>query len=96
MASEILKIYKKSIFRFQEMQYKESELLKKIDAAEFVYFIKATVGVEEIGDLVVIMDRENQEFKVLRILYVGFYDLSQLEMLMLRAVEFLWKYENSF
>lgn len=30
VSSEIIKIYKKSIFRFQDMQYRESELIKKI------------------------------------------------------------------
>lgn len=92
----MLKIFKKSIFRFADMQMKEVELIKKIDGCEFVYFVRATVGEELIGDLVVTLDRDITDYKALKVLYIGFYDFSQLEMLMLRFVEFLWKFENAF
>lgn len=74
------------------MQMKEVDLIKKIDACEYVYFVRATVGEEVIGDIICCLDRDIQEYKALRVLYIGFYDFSQLEMLMLRFVEFLWKY----
>lgn len=32
VSSEIMKIFKKSIFRYSEMQMKEVELIKKIDS----------------------------------------------------------------
>lgn len=78
------------------MQFKEVELVKKIENSEFVYFVRANVGDEVIGDIIVTLEREIEDYKALRVLYMGFYDLSQLEMLMLRFVEFLWKYENSY
>lgn len=96
VSSEVVKIYKKSIFRFAEMQFREAELMKKIENSEYVYFVRATIDEEVIGDIVVGLEREIEDYKALRVLYIGFYDLSQMEMLMLRFVEFLWKYENSY
>ena len=39
------------------MQYKEMELTKKVENCEFVYFVRATVGEELIGDIIVTLDR---------------------------------------
>lgn len=50
-------MYKKSIFRYQEMQMKEVELMKKVEGAEFVYFVRANIGEEIIGDLICSLDR---------------------------------------
>lgn len=61
-------------------------MIKKIEAAEFVYFVRANVAEELIGDFICTLDRDIVEYKVLKVLYIGFYDFSQLEMLMLRFV----------
>lgn len=39
------------------MQMKEVELIKKIESCEFVYFVRATIGEEIIGDIVCTLDR---------------------------------------
>lgn len=36
------------------------------------------------------------EFKTIRVLYVHFTDLSELDFLILETVRYLWKFENAF
>ena len=43
-----------------------------------MYFVRATIGEEIIGDIVCTLDREIMEYKALKVLYIGFYDFSQL------------------
>ena len=48
------------------------------------------------GRVICSLEKDIREFKVLKILYIHFIDLSELDLLILKFVEFLWQYENSF
>lgn len=42
------------------------------------------------------LDTTNCEFKILKVYHVMVYNIGYLEEVMLKGVEFLWRYENGF
>lgn len=60
------------------MQFSAVELMKRIELAPYVYFIKASVGNQYLATMVVALDQDVHEYKVLKTLFVGFNDASQL------------------
>lgn len=65
------------------MQYGSADLLRLIENAPYVYIIDASLGGQIIGRVICSLERNVQEFKTIRVLYVHFTDLSELDFLML-------------
>ena len=61
-----------------------------------MYFLVGKIGDQEIGRVLCTIEKNIKEFKVLKILYLHFCETSDIETLILKFVEFLWQYENSF
>lgn len=60
------------------MQYGSADLIKIIENSPYIYTIDASIGDQVIGRIICSLESEVTEFKVIRILYVHFPDLSEL------------------
>lgn len=55
------------------MQLSENELLKIIEENPYIYILKATLGSEYLGTVILSLDKDRLDFKVLRSLYISFH-----------------------
>lgn len=74
------------------MQLGQVDLLKLLQETEYLYILVGRIGDQEIGRVICSLEKNISDFKVLKILYLHFVDLSEIDMLIVKFAEFLWKY----
>ena len=55
-----------------------------------MYFLVGKIGDQEIGRVLCTLEKNITNFKVLKILYLHFCEISDVETLIVKFVEFLW------
>ena len=89
-------MFKRAVPEYAGLQLGQAQLTEAIEALPFVYFIGATMGEEEMGKLICGVDLESPQVKTIKVLYLHFESVGEVETLMVEFVKFLWKYENSY
>ena len=96
LAQEVEGMYRRAVPEYAAMQLGQLELLEAIEQLPFLYAVGASMGQEEMGRMLCGLDPESPDRKTLKVLYLHFEEVGEVETLMMEFVKFLWKYENSF
>jgi hypothetical protein len=93
ISSYLAYVYKFIPVNLLELQRSQRELGSLIADLEYCYFLKLHSSTTEIAHVLAKVNRQIKGYKSIEILLVAFKQASFLEKIMLRTIEFIWKYE---
>lgn len=80
---------------FADIQIPQNDLLKIVLETNFCYILKVHTSKNDIANIIAIVNRTITEYKSIEIQLVSFKFPQTFEKVILKMVEFFWKYDNA-